>query len=168
MCIYRRHPWRQLPIYALAQTIGAFLAAGLVYATYVPAIHALSPPSPSTTVGIFATSPAPFMNTAHAFLDEFVGSAILIFCVFALTSKTYGVGMMFPLALGGVFVGISSAFGWQTGFAINPARDFGPRVLVWVVGYGRDVWSGNGYYFWVSLFVLVGLVCRVCANMCGL
>ncbi|KAE9963833.1 hypothetical protein BLS_008864 [Venturia inaequalis] len=171
MCIYRRFPWSQLPIYALSQTLGAFCAAGVIYGNYKSAIdhfeghnirtvpYILSPSNHSSavnatpTAGIFATYPAPFMTTTGAFFSEFLASAVLMFCIFALGESKRGGGArnLSPLVLCFVFVGIATCFGWETGFAINPARDFGPRVMTWALGYGRGVWTARGYYFWIPI-----------------
>jgi aquaglyceroporin related protein len=157
MCIYRRFPWKQFPVYALSQTLGAFCAAGVVYGNYKSAIDAyegvgvrtVTGFSNHSTSGIFSTSPAPFMTTTGAFFSEFLASAVLMFCIFALSAEKYGSKNLTPLILAFVFIGISACFGWETGFAINMARDFGPRLMVSCLGYGGKVWSANNYYFWV-------------------
>jgi len=59
----------------------------------------------------------------------------------------------FPLALFFLIFGLGACFGWETGYAINMARDFGPRLMSYIVGYGTEVWSAGGYYFWVSSLI---------------
>jgi len=58
-----------------------------------------------------------------------------------------GAGQLSPLALLFLIFGLGASFGWETGYAINLARDFGPRLMSFAVGYGSEVWSAGGYYF---------------------
>lgn len=82
------------------------------------------------------------------FWDEFIGSSILMFCIYAFVDA--GAGDLLPLCLFFLIFGIGATFGWQTGYAINLARDFGPRLVSYMVGYGTEVFSAGNYYFWVS------------------
>ena len=104
-----------------------------------------------STAGIFCTYPAPFMSTTGQFFSEFIASAILMFCIYALRDDdNLGSGNLTPLGLFFVIFGIEGAcFGWETGYAINFARDFGPRLVSYMLGYGHEVWSAGNYYFWV-------------------
>lgn len=159
-CIFRRHPWRKLPIYILAQTLGAMCAAGVVYANYKSAVDVFEGGAGLRTVpgysetasgGIFCTYPAPFMTTTGQFFDEFIASTLLMFLIYALQDNgNIGAGNLTPLGLFFVVFGIGACFGWETGYAINPARDFGPRLMSYFLGYGHEVWSAGHYYFWVS------------------
>ncbi|KAF2149321.1 aquaporin [Myriangium duriaei CBS 260.36] len=162
-CLLRKLPWRRFPMYLLAQVAGGFAAAAVIYANYITAIDAFEggrgvrtvAPNPTATAGIFATYPQPFTSKAAQFFSEFVASAILMFVIFALKDDSNngvakGGGNWFPLALFFLMFGIGSCFGWETGFAINLARDFGPRLLSYFVGY-RGVWSAGGYYFWIPM-----------------
>ena len=70
--------------------------------------------------------------------------------IFALKDDgNLGAGPLIPLALFFVIFGIGACFGWETGYAINLARDFGPRLTSYMIGYGHEVWAAGGYYFWV-------------------
>jgi aquaglyceroporin related protein len=158
-CVFRKFPWRKFPVYMLAQTLGAMLAAFIVYGNYKSAIdkfeggrgiRTVPGYSNHSTAGIFCTYPAPFMSTTGQFFSEFIASAILMFCIYALRDDdNLGSGNLTPLALFFVIFGIGACFGWETGYAINFARDFGPRLVSYMLGYGHEVWSAGNYYFWV-------------------
>jgi glycerol uptake facilitator-like aquaporin len=98
------------------------------------------------------------MTTFPAFLDQVVGGGILLLCVFALTdARNAGVPKYFVPLLVGLVVGmVGMSYGIQCGFAINPARDFGPRLFALIV-YGPDVFTfGNAaklitYFFWIPI-----------------
>ena len=68
-----------------------------------------------------------------------------------LDDANLGAGNLVPLALFFLIFGLGATLGWETGYAINLARDFGPRLFTYFVGYGHNVWSAGGYYFWVRL-----------------
>ena len=74
-----------------------------------------------------------------------------MFCIYALKDDgNIGAGDLTPLGLFFVIFGIGACFGWETGYAINFARDFGPGLMSYVLGYGHNVWAAGNYYFWVS------------------
>jgi len=165
-CVFRKHPWRKFPIYMLAQVLGAMTAAAIVYGNYRSAIDNLegynvrtvaSATNPNGTAGIFCTYPAPFMTKTGQFFSEFIASGLLMFLIFAVTdgsnigAVTPGSNNLVPLCLFFIIFGIGACFGWETGYAINLARDFGPRLVSYMVGYGHEVWSAGGYYFWVPM-----------------
>ncbi|OCL12285.1 aquaporin [Glonium stellatum] len=161
-CLYRQLPWRRFPMYLLAQFLGGFCASGVVYANYINAINKYEghgirtvPPSRTATAGIFCTYPQPFLTKPSQFFSEFIASAVLMFVIFALKdSSNNGVpksDKWFPLALFFLIFGLGACFGWETGYAINLARDFGPRLMSYIVGYGHEVWSAGGYYFWIPM-----------------
>lgn len=83
---------------------------------------------------------ADYMTNVNCFFDEFIGTAVLLIIVCALTDRNNGpppAGLV-PLALFVTILGIGAALGLQTGYAINPARDLGPRIMMAMVGYGRQ------------------------------
>ncbi|MCJ1276642.1 hypothetical protein MMC21_004448 [Puttea exsequens] len=156
-CLFRKLPWKRFPVYLLAQFLGGFCAAGVMYINYVNAInnyegHGIRtvPPSPTATAGIFCTYPQPFLTKASQFFSEFIDSTILMFVIFALKDDSNqgamgktGAGPFFPLALFFLIFGLGACFGYETGYAINLARDFGPRLMSYAVGYGQEVWSAG-------------------------
>lgn len=156
-CLYRGHPWRKFPIYFMGQLLGAMAGAFIVYGNYYHAVNNFEGGTMRTvvgdtaTAGIFCTYPAEFMTRESMFWSEFVASSILIFVIFSLIDPKGGnAGKHMPIALFFLIFGIGACFGWETGYAINLARDFGPRLTSYIVGYGHEVWSTGGYYFWVS------------------
>lgn len=163
-CVFRKFPWRKFPIYAISQVLGAMAGAAIVYGNYKSAIDVYeggtgirTVPGYSNTAsgGIFCTYPAEFMTRTGMFFSEFVASAILMFLIFALKDDgNLGAGPLVPLALFFVIFGIGACFGWETGYAINLARDFGPRLTSYMLGYGKEVWTAGNYYFWVCSSLL--------------
>jgi aquaglyceroporin related protein len=159
-CVYRGHPWRKFPVYMLAQILGAMTGAAIVYGNYRSAFDAFEGGSglrtvtgPNATAGVFCTYPAAFMTRTGMFFSEVVASTILQFVIFAMAdSNNIGAGPLMPLCLFFLIFGIGACFGWETGYAINLARDFGPRLVSYMIGYGHEVWSAGGYYFWVRRF----------------
>ena len=157
-CIFRKFPWRKFPIYMLAQTLGAMVASGVVYANYLsainvyeggPGIRTVPGYSETATAGIFCTYPAPFMSKTGQFFSEFIASTLLMFLIYALKDDgNIGAGPLTPLGLFFIIFGIGACFGWETGYAINLARDFGPRLMSYFLGYGHEVWAAGNYYFW--------------------
>lgn len=164
-CLFRKLPWRRLPIYMAAQILGAFLAAGVIYGVYQPAINQVEggmgrtvPPAETATAGVFSTYPQSFLSTGNMFTSEVVSSAILMFVIFAMKDDSNpgamgksGAGKLFPLVLFFLIFGLGACFGWETGYAINLARDFGPRLMSYCLGYGPGVWSAGNYYFWIPM-----------------
>jgi len=153
-CIFRGHPWRKFPVYFMGQLLGCMAGAFIMYGAYYQAFSNLEGGTQRTmlTAGIFCTYPADFLTTEAMWWSEFVSSAILIFVIFALADPHNGnAGKMMPLALFFLIFGIGACFGWQTGYAINLARDFGPRLVSYIVGYPFEVWSAGNYYFWIPM-----------------
>ncbi|KAH8807641.1 putative aquaglyceroporin [Xylogone sp. PMI_703] len=171
-CVFRNFPWYKFPIYALAQLLGSMSAAAIIYGNYRSAINlyeggpdvrTVPGYSATATAGIFSTYPAgKFIAYPEQIFSEFVASFILMFGIFALTADKSDLPdfrHFTPLAFMLLLFGIGSAFGWETGYAINMARDLGPRLLSYYLGYGSEVWTAGGYYFWVPIIVpFVGCV----------
>lgn len=159
-CVYRKFPWRKFPIYAISQVLGAMCGAFIVYGNYKSAIdvyegganiRTVPGYSKTASAGIFCTYPAEFMTRTGMFFSEFIASCILMFMILALKDDgNLGAGPLVPLGLFFVIFGIGACFGWETGYAINLARDFGPRLTSYMLGYGPEVWMAGNYYFWVS------------------
>jgi len=164
--VKRDFPWKKVPGYMIAQTLGAFVGAALTYLVYHDAIAsfekakhitrgALGGAHDSTaTYSVFATFPAPyFSSNIGPLIDQIVGTAVLVAVVFALVDETNQPpkSNLAPLMVGLVVAMIGCAFGPNAGYAINPARDFGPRVFAWLAGWGQVAMPGINYYFWVPI-----------------
>jgi glycerol uptake facilitator protein len=164
--VRRDFPWRKVPGYVAAQLVGAFLGALLVYIVYKGAIDSYErahditrgDPDSVTTYSIFATFPAPYFgNVVGPFVDQVVGTAFLVGFVFALVDERNQPpkANLAPVVVGLVVVAIGLSFGANAGYAINPARDFGPRVLAWIAGWGEVAMPGNypnmSGYVWIPI-----------------
>lgn len=155
LAAFKGFPVGKIAPYIAAQLAGAFVAALLVRFTYSDAINRVDPQHTKATQGIFSTSPDVGVSLTTAFFDQVIGTAILVAVIFALTSAVNNppLGNMAPLVIGLLVVGIGLGWGANAGYAINPARDFAPRLASWITGY-QDAWfSANGpqLYFWVPI-----------------
>lgn len=159
LAMFKDFPWRKVAPYSLAQSAGAFVAALVVRWNYSEALARADPGHTIKTQGVFSTLPANG-NTGlpvtewGALRDQIIGTAILVLLIFALTDllNTPPGANMSPFVVGLVVVAIGMAFGTNAGYAINPARDLGPRLASFLTGYG-EAWRdqyGN-LYFWVPV-----------------
>jgi glycerol uptake facilitator protein len=164
-----------VPGYVIAQLAGAFLGALLVYVVYKGAIDSYEranhivrgDPNSVPTYSIFATFPAKYLGTwLGAFIDQVVGTAFLVAFIFALTDDRNQPpkANLAPVIVGFAVVAIGLSFGANAGYAINPARDFGPRLLAWIAGWGKVAMPGDygnvNTYFWIPIVgpLLGGLI----------
>ena len=151
--LFRGFPSRKIPAYFAAQLLGAFFAALVAYAAYYESIrnHLSSNPE-SSLLGAFITRPqAPWITPSCAFSNEFLGAALLSIIILALgddQNAPAGPGMN-SLIIGLVITCIGLTFGYQTGGALNPSRDFGPRVALVLIGYSyKTVFSPTWYWLY--------------------
>ena len=163
LAIFRGFSWSKVAPYALAQTLGAFVAALIVRWNYSEVIAAIDPDHTISTQGIFSTLPGNGtlpVGTGGAFRDQVIGTAILLFVILAVgdaRGTTPGVNLA-PFVIGLIVVAIGFAWGTNAGYAINPARDLGPRLASFLTGYGTAWRDQNGdFYFWVPIIApLIG------------
>src|SRR3954466_818386 len=157
LAVFRGFPWRKVAPYALAQTLGAFVAALLVRWGYADVLNAADPGHTIATPGVFSPLPGNGglpVSVGTAFLDQIVGTAILLFLILAITdlrSTSPGANLA-PRIIRLIVVPVGSTWGTNAGSAINPARDLGPRLASFITGYGtawRDQYGG--LYFWVPI-----------------
>ena len=171
---------RKLPFYIVAQVAGAFCGAALVYTLYsnlffdYEQTHAMVRGSTASLelASVFSTYPHPSLSTSQAFLVEVVITAILMAVIMALTDDNNGLprGAMAPLLIGLLIAVIGSAMGPLTGFAMNPARDFGPKLMTFLAGWGEIAFTGGRDipYFLVPVFAPILGACLGAASYRGL
>ena len=161
--VFGGFPWRKVLPYTIAQTLGAFFAALIVRWNYTEVLAKFDPGHTIKSQGVFSTLPgngALPVSEWGAFRDQIIGTAILMFLILAIVNvrATPPLANLAPLIIGLLVVGIGMAWGTNAGYAINPARDFGPRLASWLTGYDtawRDQY-GN-LYFWVPIIApLIG------------
>lgn len=152
LAVAGKFPWKDVPLYILGQMIGAYLGAGVVYIHYKD--HFKATENPETRLGVFSTAPA-IPNTFRNIISEVVGTAVLVYGVFYLVNGE-GLGSLSALPVGLLVVVIGIALGGTTGYAINPARDLGPRLAHATAISFKD---SNWRYAWVPVIgPLVGAV----------
>jgi glycerol uptake facilitator protein len=138
LAVFRGFSWTKVLPYCGAQVAGAFVASALVYANYYPAFqHFDAGLLKPETASIFTTFPAFPEAWAHGLLDQVVGTALLLGLIFAITdtrNPQIPTGLQ-PFAIGLVVVAIGMSWGGMHGYAINPARDFGPRLFTLLAGF---------------------------------
>ncbi|KAJ5109543.1 hypothetical protein N7456_006218 [Penicillium angulare] len=155
--------WKSMPIKLLAQFLGGFVGAAIVYVNYRSAINAWDPeytipggsilsPRGHHSAGIFSTYPAEFFTSNwEAVFSEVLGSAVLMFGSLSISDPRNASRFPAPhLSVFLLLLMIGAALGWQTGYALNPARDFGPRLFSAFI-YGPEVFTAAKNYFLVPL-----------------
>jgi glycerol uptake facilitator protein len=147
--------WSLVPSYILAQFIGAMLGAFLVYLAYLP--HWKETKDAGLKLAVFSTGPA-IRNTPANFICEFIATFILMFAIMLIGANKYAEGLG-PIAVGILILGMGLSFGGPTGYALNPARDLGPRIMHAILpidGKGDSDWS----YSWIPVVApICGAVC---------
>ena len=159
LAIHRRLPWGKVGPYVVAQMAGAFVASAVVYLTYHEALGAFDGgvrhvTGELGTAGIWATYPQAFLSAfPGGFIDQVVGTALLVAVIFGITDTRNAPAPagLAPVVIGLLVVLIGATFGFNTGYAINPARDFAPRVFTAVAGWGGDVFTAGHGWWWVPL-----------------
>jgi glycerol uptake facilitator protein len=138
--------WAMVPGYIIAQFLGAFVGAVIVYLAYLP--HWAETADPGLKLGVFSTAPAIY-NTPANIITEVIGTFVLVFGVFGIIANDLAGGLA-PLLIGLLVLGIGLSLGGPTGYAINPARDLGPRIahaVLPIAGKGGSDWG----YAWIPV-----------------
>ena len=164
--IKKEFPWKKVVPYWIVQVLGAFVGAALVFLVYNNAINHFDQvnhivkgrPTSVATYSTFATFPAPYFGSVWGpLIDQIVGTFFLLLFIFAVVDG-FNLGVkanLHPFIIGMVVMAIGISFGANAGYAINPARDFGPRMFAWIAGWGKVAMPGDyvriSGYFWVPI-----------------
>jgi glycerol uptake facilitator protein len=152
LAIFRGFPWAKVLPYSLAQIAGAFCGAAITFWNYRPAFLKFDP-ALERSAGVFTTFPA-FPGLPEAgFLDQVIGTALLMLLILAITDPRNQPisGNLTPLLIGLVVVVIGMSYGALHGYAINPARDFGPRLFTALAGFKNNGLTDGTSAFWIPI-----------------
>jgi glycerol uptake facilitator protein len=164
--VKKEFPWKKVVPYWIVQVLGAFVGAALVFLVYNNAINHFDQvnhivkgrPASVATYSTFATFPAPYFGSVLGpLIDQIVGTFFLLLFIFAVVDG-FNLGVkanLHPFIIGMVVMAVGISFGANAGYAINPARDFGPRIFAWIAGWGKVAMPGDylhiSGYFWVPI-----------------
>ncbi len=157
--------WDTVGTYILAQMLGAMLGALLVYLLYKDHFNDTAEEDPSVVRGCFCTAPS-IKNTGRNLLSEIVGTYVLVFAILGF-GNVAGAGTvgLDKILVYGVIVSIGMSLGGLTGYAINPARDLGPRIMYQILPFDKKadtMWN----YSWIPVVgpIIGGLLAVLCYN----
>ncbi|MBO6522996.1 MAG: aquaporin family protein [Balneolaceae bacterium] len=148
LAIAGKFSWALVPGYIIAQFVGAIIAAVLIWIHFKNHFEATE--DQGTKLGVFSTAPA-IKDTWNNFYSEMLGTFVLVLAVLYLAAPDVGLGSIEALPVGLLVLGIGISLGGTTGYAINPARDLGPRIahaLLPIKGKGGSNWE----YSWIPVF----------------
>jgi glycerol uptake facilitator protein len=138
----------------VAQILGAFVAALLIRWNFYEWFNQVDPGKTYATQGIYSTSPGPGLSVLGGLRSEIIGTAMLVMLVLAITDarNTAPEANLAPFIIGLAVVVIGMSLGALSGYAINPARDLGPRLASWVTGWSTSWNAPTGdFYGWVPI-----------------
>jgi glycerol uptake facilitator protein len=162
LALYRGFAWKKVLPYWAAQVVGGFCGAIVVYILFNPVIdhfnlihHATrSGPGGTTTAAIFFTHPGLAITPLHALVDQIILTGFLIFGIFAITEEYNTQAPMAnsgALIIGLLVAAIGASMGYLEAWAINPARDLGPRLFAFFAGWGQQAFPSPYNYWWVPI-----------------
>ncbi|XP_053561128.1 aquaporin-3-like [Bombina bombina] len=167
MYFLRKMSWKMMVVYSLAQFLGAFVGAALVFSLYYDALHVFSGGNwtvtgPQSTAGIFASYPSEHLSAINGFTDQVIATSALLICILAVLDEKNNAAPrgLQPFVIGLVVLLVGLSMGFNCGYPINPARDLGPRVFTAIAGWGLDVFRAGDNWWWVPVLgpLLGGLV----------
>lgn len=167
LAIYRKFSWRDVVPYWIAQVVGGFFGAALVYLLFSPVIDSYNAVNHLTRMGggaagVFFTHTGLAITPMHACVDEVILTAFLIFGIFAITEKfneSAPGANAGALMIGFLVALIGASMGYLEAWALNPARDFGPRLFCFFAGWGPSALPSPDNYWWIPIVApLLGAV----------
>ena len=147
MAIFNGFPWSDVPVYIAGQMAGAMLGALIVWLSYRQ--HFDETKDPDLQLATFCTAPA-IRNSLYNLISEIIGTFVLVLGALYLTKSTNSLGTLDALPVALLVLGIGLSLGGTTGYAINPARDLGPRIIhafLPIKHKGKSDWS----YSWIPV-----------------
>jgi glycerol uptake facilitator protein len=159
LALYRKFSWRKVIPYCLAQTVGALAGAAIVYILFSPVLDHFTAANHLTrasggAASVFFTHPGLAVTPMHAFSDQIILTAFLIFGIFAITEQynEQAPGANFGAVIIGLLIAvIGASMGYLEAWAINPARDFGPRLFCFFTGWGSSALPSPDHYWWIPI-----------------
>lgn len=153
-----KFPWGSVPSYLIAQFVGGFLGAVIVWVFYRPHFEATE--DKDAKLGVFCTGPA-IKDTASNFISEVIGTFILVFGILGIANTPMVDGLA-PIVVGGIVWAVGLTLGGTTGYAINPARDLGPRIAHQILPI-PDKRDSDWGYAWIPVVapILGGIIAAV-------
>jgi len=160
LAVWRGFPKKKILPYMAAQILGGFLGAAVVYLLFAPVIdhynslHHLTREGDGGAAGVFFTHPGLAITSMHAFVDEIILTAFLLLGIFAITEEFNSMAPMAnsgALIIGLLVACIGASAGYLEAWAINPARDLGPRFFAFVAGWREAALPSPGNYWWVPI-----------------
>lgn len=139
--------WATVPVYIAAQFAGAMVGAVIVWIAYHQ--HFLQTTDTDLKLAVFSTAPA-IRSPIYNLFTEIIGTFVLVFAVFRLAAPTSSLGALDALPVGLLVLGIGVSLGGPTGYAINPARDLGPRIMHFLLPIGKKR-NSDWNYSWIPV-----------------
>jgi glycerol uptake facilitator protein len=143
----QKFDWSNVPAYIVAQFIGAMLGAFLVWLAYKH--HFDETEDASIKLGVFCTAPAK-RSRLHNFITELIGTFVFMFAVLSIVKSSSSLGSLDALPVALVVLAIGLSLGGPTGYAINPARDLGPRIMHFILPI-KNKRDSDWSYSWIPV-----------------
>jgi glycerol uptake facilitator protein len=159
LAIFRDFEWKKVVPYWLAQIVGGFAGAAIVYVLFGPVIDHYNEAHQLTreaggAAGVFFTHPGLAITPMHALLDQIILTAFLLFGIFAITEQYNEMAPMAnsgALMIGLLVATIGASMGYLEAWALNPARDFGPRLFAYLAGWKSAAFPSPENYWWIPI-----------------